>query len=465
MKKTRILALISILLLFVFAFASCEQLLVIPDDGLSAYDIAVKNGFVGTEEEWLASLKGADGKNGADGKDGTNGTDGKDGANGKDGVDGKDGESVIIEQPVNQTINNNEITISGEAIDVKYASSVALKSAVTIASVFTDATTLEPFGAAGAGVIYSVDSNGDAFIITNHHVVYDYHCNTTNKISDNIKIFIYGMVYSDFAISATYVGGSMTYDIAVLKVEGSQILKNAFNRGVICPATLDTSLSVGETVVAVGNPEGEGFSVTSGIVNVLSEYIELDAPDGSGEITVRVLRTDAPVNGGNSGGGLFDAKGRLVGIVNAKIIKSEVDNIGYAIPISLAKSLADNIICFCDGQTNESVKRPFIGVTIDISDITTSYNQTSGDIDIVETVIIDTVDSTGLAYGKLYKNDIIKSVTINGVTTEIARYYQVSETLLNARVGDTVQFVIKRALVGEKTISITFSESDFVAQK
>lgn len=466
MKKTRFLLLISILLLLALTFVSCDQLtaLLQPTDGLSAYEIAVKNGFDGTEEEWLLSLKGTDGKDGVDGVDGKDGIDGVDGKDGKDGQNGKDGESGVIEQPINQTVNNNDITISGDAIDVRYASGVALKSAVTIRTVFTDASS-HAYGSAGAGVVYQLDNNGNAYILTNFHVVYDKNASTENKISDNITVYLYGMEFTEFAITATYIGGSMTYDIAVLKIEQSQEIKDAKNRGVLCAITTDHSLLVGEAVIAIGNPEGDGFSVTSGIINVLSEYVKLAAQDGSGEINTRVIRTDASVNGGNSGGGLFNAKGKLVGIVNAKIVKEGVENIGYAIPVDLACSVADNIIYFCDGVSNESVKKPLLGIEIERTDVTTEYNTQNGSIESIETIKVSKIDQSGLAYGALSLGDTIKSLTIGSKTLEVKHIWHVSEFLLNARPGDTLYITVDRLIFGEVTVQITIPSAKFAAQK
>jgi serine protease Do len=114
-----------------------------------------------------------------------------------------------------------------------------------------------------------------------------------------------------------------------------------------------------DTVIAIGNAEGEGFSATKGVVSVNSEQLTLDGPDQRTDITVRVIRIDAAINKGNSGGGLFDEQGRLIGIVNAKKTGDKVDNIAYAIPINLAKALADNVIYHSDGEFRGAVKYLF----------------------------------------------------------------------------------------------------------
>ena len=106
-------------------------------------------------------------------------------------------------------------------------------------------------------------------------------------------------------------------------------------------------INVGESAIAIGNPEGNGFSTSLGIVSVDSEYIEMTGADGVTNVEFRVMRIDTAVNGGNSGGGLFNSKGELIGIVNAKIQSTTVENIAYAIPSNLAAAVADNIIYHC----------------------------------------------------------------------------------------------------------------------
>ena len=165
--------------------------------------------------------------------------------------------------------------------------------------------------------------------------MYDSNSNTDNHISDKIYIYLYGLESEAYAIPATYVGGSANYDIAVLRVDKNDILLDAIETGAAMAVTVANSdeLTPGMTTIAIGNPSSSdadlgGISVTKGIVSVDSEYITMSAIDTSGEVQFRVIRIDAPVNSGNSGGGLFNDKGELIGIVNAKISSSSVENIG-----------------------------------------------------------------------------------------------------------------------------------------
>ena len=167
--------------------------------------------------------------------------------------------------------------------------------------------TTQTYYTAGSGVIYRLEDDGSAFIVTNHHVVYDSDSDTENRVSDKIYVYLYGMEDEAYAIPATYVGGSANYDIAVLRVDQSEILKNAAEMGAAAAVTIADSDEVvpGMTAIAIGNPSASdtdlgGISVTRGIVSVDSEYITMTASNDSSKVTFRVIRTDAPVNSGNS---------------------------------------------------------------------------------------------------------------------------------------------------------------------
>lgn len=299
--------------------------------------------------------------------------------------------------------------------------------------------------ASGAGVIYKLDKTaGTAYVITNFHVIYDAYCNTANKISDNITLYLYGQEATKYAIPAKYVGGSMNYDLAVLKVENSQVLieSNAME------ATVANSddISILETAIAVGNPEGIGISATVGHINVDSENITIAMTvDGySRGISLRCIRIDAAVNSGNSGGGLFNDKGELIGIVNAKLSDSSVDNIGYAIPSNVAKAIADNIIDYCDGTDKESVFRCMLGVGVGATAASTKYDVETGKIHKLETVVISSIEENSPVSELLKEMDIVNSITIDGVKHNVTRTFHVIDSMLNARVGSSVIMNITR---------------------
>ena len=345
--------------------------------------------------------------------------------------------------------DNYQVNINNSGAGNILPASISLLSAVSVYSNFEMSYTnsylpgTRQYSSAGSGVIYKLDKRaGDAYILTNHHVVYDYRAATENHVSDDITVYLYGMEATGYGIPATYVGGSMVYDLAVLKIDGSRVL--AQSSAVEAKLADSDKVSVLETAIAVGNAEGKGISITVGYVNVESEYLTMIAADNSTEIQMRVMRIDAAVNSGNSGGGLFNERGELIGIVNAKMAKSTIDNIGYAIPSNIAKYIAENIIYYCDGKENESVYRCLIGITVGASDYYTKYNTETGAVSKYETVVVESITKGGIADGRLQQNDVIKSITIDGVTYKVRRMYNVVDSMLNARVGSRVSVVVER---------------------
>ena len=219
---------------------------------------------------------------------------------------------------------------------------------------------------------------------------------------------------------------------------------------------------VGDSAIAIGNAKGYGISVSSGIVSVDSEYITMTAADNRTEVSFRVMRVDAPVNSGNSGGGLFDGQGKLIGIVNAKIVDEGVENIGYAIPSNVAVSIANNIIDYCYRTDTERVQRALIGITVNATDSKAVYDSQTGRIGIYETVSVYEVSKGSLADGVLQKGDVLLSATVNGEKTDITRQYHIIDMMLDVRVGDVVALEILRG--NEKsTVQITITEDCLTA--
>ena len=308
----------------------------------------------------------------------------------------------------------------------------------------------------GSGVIYKLDKNtGTAYVITNYHVVYDAYCNTKNKISDDITLYLYGQEATKYAIKATYVGGSLYYDIAVLHVDGSEMLKNSD----ACAVEIADSdkVRVGENAIAIGNAKGLGISASSGVVSIDSEYLTMTAADGKTEVSFRVMRVDTAVNSGNSGGGLYDGTGKLIGIVNAKIVDDGVENIGYAIPSNVAVSIADNILDYCFGTELERVQRALLGITVTSTDSKAVYDAESGYLGIKETVAVYEVSSGLLASDALMAEDVLVSATTGGKTVQITRQYHIIDMMLDVRAGDTVELTVLRG-GEEKTVSFKITE-------
>ncbi|MBO7150890.1 MAG: trypsin-like peptidase domain-containing protein, partial [Clostridia bacterium] len=316
-KLSRILS-FALIICVLATFTGCSLL---NPQSISPYEIAKKNGFTGSESEWLDSLKG-------------------DSAYDLWLKAGNTGTLDDFFASLGNTVNNYDVTIEGETTTTE-ATSKGLLSVVSVYSTFTTTVYVREgftykevpydYSSAGSGVIYQLDKeNGNAYVITNYHVIYDKdNESTTSGVSADVKLYLYGMQEEKYAIPATYVGGSKYYDIAVLQIQGSSVLAQSQAKAV---SVADSNeISVGETAIAVGNPEALGISATAGIVCVDSEYITMNTADGTAQVSMRVMRVDTAINSGNSGGALYNEKGELIGITNAKIVAQGTENIAYAI--------------------------------------------------------------------------------------------------------------------------------------
>ena len=359
-------------------------------------------------------------------------------------VVGKDGEDADAPP------TNVEINVSGNA---ESATAAVAYAAPSVVSVYCKFTNVYPAAqSAGSGVIYSLDkTTGDALIITNYHVVYD----DSGAIANEIGVYVYGSRLEKYTIPAEFIGGSMREDIAVLRVTGSELLKSSIAKA----ATLADSDAIypGDTAIAIGNPLGYGISATYGKVNVPTESLDTVACDNRTEVTLRVIRIDTAVNGGNSGGGLFDGEGRLIGIVNAKSIETNVENVGYALPANKVRALVDNIVYHCLDGDYITPLRPTLGITVQIAESLASVNG-EGLIDITETVAVIGVDEGTAAYGVFLEGDILVSVTVAERTVQITRMHHLLDAILDLRPGESIAFKVLREGV-ETALSITPAKS------
>lgn len=334
-------------------------------------------------------------------------------------------------------VKNHDISINTPESMGEVAAAKALMSSVSIRT----------GSASGSGVIYKLsEDKSEAYILTNYHVVYD---SLTRSVSKNIKVYLYGMesyLYGtnpDYAMYAEYVGGTLKYDLALLRIRGSEVLVNS--NAAECDFADSDKVNVLETAIAVGNAEGAGISATMGRVNVESEYIDLRGADELTTVSLRVMRTDAAVNSGNSGGGLFNTKGELIGIVNAKSSASSTDNIGFAIPSNVAKYIAENIIYYCSEGQNQYAYKCMLGISVKVAELYTEYDEATAVFVRKEKVAVESVTkTTAAAYGILKSGDIINSITIDGTTYEVQRMFHVTDAMLNARVNSKVVVNVSR---------------------
>ena len=279
---------------------------------------------------------------------------------------------------------------------------------------------------AGSGVVIS----SDGYILTCAHVV---------SGASNITVTI-----GDTDYPATVVGEDDTSDVAVLKIDATDLT----------PATVGSSdsLAVGESVLAVGNPLGElGGTVTSGIVSALNRSVTIQGTSSTN--TMSLIQMDASVSPGNSGGGLFNMNGELIGLVNAKSSSSDAEGLGFAIPINDAIKVAQDLL-----ENGYVSGRPYMGITyLAVTDAQTAaqLNVNAYGVYVVDVVQGGPADKAGLKTGD-------RIVSIDG--TEIAQKDDLGTLIQQHAAGDTLSITVARE--GQmQTVSLTLGEKNAQTQQ
>ena len=361
----------------------------------------------------------------------------------------------------------------------------SLQSAVTVYAEFcVTQSSGWPFGSMlkglsqsiGSGVIYEIDDSS-VYFVTNYHVVYNSSANADNgsDIGRRLVVYLYGsedkdkpaqingetdelgypvLDYGDYAIECEFVGGSYSNDLAVLRADKADVF--AVNDSVAAASVAD-GYAVGQTAIAIGNTEAEGISVTEGIVSVEREEVLF-----TGGRTQEVLRIDTAIYSGNSGGGLFDLKGRLIGITNGG--NEEDQNINYAIPLQVVRGTVENILFHAtDGDDNTNgLLTPTLGIGLESQNARYVYDAAEGYGKIYEDVAVATVSSRSIAAGVgVEEGDLVCTFLINGKAYEIARSYDIADLRLTLRPGDTLSFTVERDGAQVSTASYTLDSDDF----
>ncbi len=440
MKKFRLFILTILLLPVLFLFSAC---------GSGAYVVSIEKGKE-FENYTVYTITYSDGKISTFTVE-----------NGVNGEDGKDLSIQEIFEAYSAQAGDDGLTfdeflqkyLTIKVDDVSYQSAVnkALMSTVDIYAYNDNPTGI----VCGAGVIYKMEDEF-SYILTNYHITYT--SERDNNVSDHFYLYQYGqdakfaqsgnnVVAYGNCVSAEFVGGSGNYDLAVLKCKTADLKRNNPSA---CEVTIAESYSVSEDAIAIGNPDGAGMSVSKGVVSVDSESLTLINADQR-EYTYRVMRIDTGVNGGNSGGGLFNNKGELIGIVNAKKLETNsgnvADNIAYALPIDNAKRVADNIM-YHSTSTFHGVRKLVFGIEIEEQNTKCNYDGTN--ISVSADCVVRKVNSSSLAEQMgLRVGDTIKTVTIKSANTEktyeINRVFNLTDLTLEVRQGDTVKMSVVRA--------------------
>lgn len=422
--------------------------------GKSAYDLYVESlddpSKAMSKEEWLASLKGETGMAGADGQKG----DAIDlyqtyldliALGPEEGLDSSVTFLDFVKNYLNVDIENSNQTAISKAI------LSAVKITATNKNILISDGTInaDVVGSVGAGVIFKLNKqSGDAYIITNYHIVYNIE---SKKMQSNFYVNLYGDEgiiapidnyghYELNAIEAKFIGGSATYDIAVLQIKNSEKLSSSDVEAV--EVFNSNNLVVGATAIAIGNPKAEGIAVTEGIVSVDSEEISMSPIatenvilNKENKVTMRVIRMDTSVNPGNSGGGLFNDKGQLIGIVNSKFNSTTVVNIGYAIPSTIVVNVANKLINTYEATGKATLNKVLVGIMIRVTRSYAEFDKTTSTTKIIEEITVDSVSVTSPLYGYIKEGDIIKSITFDGVTYLATRNFVVLDACINGSLG------------------------------
>lgn len=250
----------------------------------------------------------------------------------------------------------------------------------------------------------------------------------------------------DNAVSAKIKGTDEENDLAVIAVEKSDIPEATMSKIKIAQLGSSDDLVVGEQVVAIGNALGYGQSVTSGWVSALNRSISTEEGETSG-----LIQTDAAINPGNSGGALLNMKGEVIGINAAKYADSQVEGMGYAIPISKAEPILEELM---NRQTRDKVedssKVGYLGIKA--ADLTTEaiqmYNMPAGAF-ITEVTEGGAADNAGIKKGDIIVKLDGQKVSGKDDLVDKLQYYEA---------GETIEVVISRANSGEykeQTVEVT----------
>lgn len=318
--------------------------------------------------------------------------------------------------PVEEKVAEPEKTVINQIITSKTTntySEVIEKSIKTVVEITTEAEVMSTnfFGQTktseatylGSGVIISEDG----YIVTNHHVI--------NNAKDVKVALNNGDVYE-----ANIIGYDTKTDLGLLKIEANNLPYSKL---------IDSDkLVLGQEVIAIGNALGEGMSCSNGIVSAINKSVKIE------NYEMTLIQTNAELNSGNSGGGLFDMDGNLAGIVNAKTSSSgmmstaSIEGVGYAIPANTVKQITDELL------NNGYVKdRATLGLKIYTSSYTDYYN-------IEGLVVSEVIEGSAADKAGIKAGDIIKAID----DQVVREFSELSKLLESYNIGDKVKLTVER---------------------
>lgn len=349
------------------------------------------------------------------------------------------------------TSGGTKQTSSGDAKDLTDVSSVVDEVMPSIVAITNTGTVTYNsfFGkksqqsqSCGSGIIVSEDDDY-LYIATNNHVVAD---------SEELTV----QFDDDSVVKAEIRGTDPDDDLAVVRVKKSDLGKDTYSNIKIATIGDSDSIAVGSPAIAIGNALGYGQSVTTGIVSALNRTVTTqDSQTGETVTNNNLIQTDAAINPGNSGGALLNENGEVIGINSVKYSSTDVEGIGYAIPMSVAKPIIESLIQ--DGKyTNEN--QAYLGIKGgDVSSEMVAYGFPQG-------VYVSSVSAgSGAANAGLQEGDIITAVD----STKISSMTELQSALKSYKVGDKVTLTVARQSgrqYEESKVEVTLSSAKDIQQ-
>ena len=371
---------------------------------------------------------------------------------GKSSVQIKTTDSVDLQETASDDSTADKVLSDSENGTVAAVAQASMPSVVAITTVsvqeipsfFGYSSRQYKSASTGSGIIVG-DNDDELLIATNNHVVDGATTlsvcfigdDVANAETETVNAGDNGDLNVEDAVSAKIKGTDADNDLAVVAVKKSDIPEDTLNQIKIAQIGSSDDLAVGQQVVAIGNALGYGQSVTSGWISALNRTISTD--DGTN--STGLIQTDAVINPGNSGGALLNMKGELIGINSAKYADSAVEGMGYAIPISKAKPILEELMNRETREKVDSSKKGYLGVSL--ANLTTEaiemYNMPTG------AFVRSVEDDSPAQEAGICKGDII--VKFDG--QKVSDGDDLLDKLQYYKSGEKIEAVIARATNGE----------------
>ena len=269
--------------------------------------------------------------------------------------------------------------------------------------------------------------------VTNNHVVSDA---TTLTVC----------FYDDQTVSAEVKGTDSSSDLAVVAVKLSDISSDTMKTIKVATVGDSDSIKVGDTAIAIGNALGYGQSVTTGVISALNRGVTLEDETSGETVTNGLIQTDAAINPGNSGGALLNVEGQVIGINSAKYSDTAVEGMGYAIPMSKAEPIINDLINRKAVDESESAYLGISGADI-TEDVANTYNMPNG-IYVTKVAEGSAAEKAGIQKGDILTEFDGKEVTSMENMQEILKYYKAGKKVkVKVQVADNGTYKEKELTV------------------